>query len=174
MTDLLTYDPSDTGDIPMADRPGRAGLADEPTREIQRPVGEATTRMPEFLATGPFPTLRRPELAGELPYNPQTIGLVEPTGGCRTIDPNDEDFLPGPPGTPPGPDPLPPPPPPTPRVDQGAAQPLFPLERVLTPGDVYVGRHRAPEDMPAAVPPGRFGALRAVLATAWARVRSAW
>jgi hypothetical protein len=123
MTDLLTRDPNDTGEIPTTVDPGltTANLA------------------PYAAGLGPF--LRKGELTEEVPYEPQTIAVVD-------------DFAPRP-GTP-GPDPTPPFPPPPPPP---------------TPG--YVGRHRAPDDMPATVPAERFGALRSVLASAWARVRGA-
>lgn len=53
-------------------------------------------------------------------------------------------------------------------------RPLSVGEEIVWDAEVaYVGRHRAPEDMPADVLPGRFGGLRSVLATAWARVWSA-
>lgn len=38
----------------------------------------------------------------------------------------------------------------------------------------YVGRHRKPEDLPAVVPPGRFGWLRSILSAAVQRIREAW
>ena len=118
MTDLLTRDPNDTGEIPLADRPGRAGLADEPTRDLSAHLGETTRNLAPYAVSGLPPALRRP-----------TVEVPAITGGCRMIDPDDPDFQPSAPGTPPGPDPLPPPPPPTP--DHAAAQPIAPLERVI-------------------------------------------
>lgn len=141
MTDLLTRDePSDTGEIP---RP-----VGEKTLRI---VGEATQRLNPMIATAPFPALRRSDATGEIPhYN--VGGLIN--GGCRTVVPNDEDFVrPGQPVAP-APEPTPAPAPP-----------------VEPEPEAYVGRHRRSDDLPAEVPPGRFGALRSVLASAWARVR---
>lgn len=120
-------------------------LSPHDTGEIRRPdldLGE--TRVLNAYAAG-LPPTRRPEA---LPIDrteeiriPRTIGIVAPFQE---------------PGQPRPPAPLPTPPPPRPRVDQGAAQPIAPLERVagvdetavrilLTPKPSYVGRHRATE-----------------------------
>jgi hypothetical protein len=133
--------PDDTGEIPRRD------------------PGQTTRNLTPYLDLPP--AFRRPDATTELP-------VIE--GGCRTVVPNDEDFDPGP--TVPHPDPLPPPPPPTPKVDD---RPLSPGEEIVWDAAAepvaYVGRHRTPDDMPADVLPGRFGALRSVLASAWARIR---
>lgn len=174
MTDLLTRDPNDTGDIPTVGETTRilAVNLDEATRrarpfladETPADPGQATRNLAPYEAGLP-PAFRRPDATGEFP-------MV--TAGCRRFVPDDDvldddtaapDELQGPQ---PKPRPLPKP---QPKVDQAAAQPLFPLERVLTADDAYVGRHRTPEDMPADVPPGRFGWLRSVLHAGWAVAR---
>lgn len=119
-------------------------LRPEDTGEIPTGVGEHTANLAPYAAGLP-PAFRRPTAV---------LTLIEGRG-CRTIEPNDEDFVrPGQPA----PVELPTPPPPAPVEPEPAA---------------YVGRHRAAEDMPAEVPAGRFGMLRSVLASAWARVRGA-
>jgi hypothetical protein len=98
----------------------------------------------------PFTALRRPDATGEFVITGELVG--------------------------PQPKPRPLPPMPKPKVDD---RPLSEGEEVIwdrtwradAPAAGYVGRHRAPDDLPADVPAGRFAALRAVLATAWARVR---
>jgi hypothetical protein len=146
MTDTLLK-PDDTGEIRLRD------------------PGQTTMNLAPYAAGLP-PVLRRPDATTELP-------IID--GGCRTVVPNDEDFTTAP-AEPPK---LPPPPPPAPQVDD---RPLAVVEEIiwaaaaLHPRDMpvaYVGRHRKPEDMPATVPAGRFGGLRSVLASAWARVRRA-
>lgn len=151
MTDVLIRDePHDTGEIPRTE-PGQ------------------TTRNLTWVTQAP--AFRRPDATFEL-------AIIE--GGCRTVVPNDEDFRPGPPGTPPGPDPLPPPPPP--KVDdqhsaeivwaQGLADSVFDAHErwtstwrptVRTPG--YVGRHRKVS---------RWDRVRVALAIAWAPIRGAF
>jgi hypothetical protein len=51
---------------------------------------------------------------------------------------------------------------PTPGIYAADAQPVG-----------YVGRHRAADDLPADVPPGRFGWLKSVLTAGLAKVRGA-
>lgn len=112
----------------------------EDTGDIPTGVGERTENLAPYVH-GLAPALRRP------------TAVLDLIGGCRRIDPNDDDFVK--PGQPQPPQPLPDPTPPP------------------QPEQAYVGRHRAPEDTPADVPPGRFGWLRSVLATAWQRIAGA-
>lgn len=66
MTDLLIRDPNDTGDIPTVD-----SLAGEDTRNLAPYVN------------GLAPALRRPSAV---------LHLID-RGGCRRIDPDDDDFV---------------------------------------------------------------------------------
>lgn len=124
-------------------------LKPEDTGEIQlTDPGQETRNLAAYAALLPPP--RRPEATGQFPAI---------TGDLD--------------GPQPKPRPLPKP---RPSIDD---RPLSVGEEVIwdrtwrpdAPAPGYVGRHRAPDDLPAAVPAGRFAALRAVLATAWARVR---
>jgi hypothetical protein len=115
MTDLLTRDPNDTGEIPIAE-PGQ------------------TTRNLTWITQAP--ALRRPDATFK-------TGVVE--GGCRTVVPNDEDFDSGPIVPLPDPLPAPPPPAPKvddrPLSDgEEVAWTSTWRPTVRTPG--YVGRHR--------------------------------
>lgn len=163
MTDLLTRDPNDTGEIPRAD------------------PGQTTCNLAPYEADLP-PVLRRPDVTGEFPaYHPETIAVVEPRG-CRRVVPNDEDFDFDPDPTTPHPDPLPPPPPP--RPDQGAAQPIAPLERVIDFGrfersTIRVGAYGLRKSVPYVLPADREPWTKprhrrpAAPARAWAWMRGA-
>lgn len=140
MTDLLLK-PEDTGDIPRTDA-----------------VGEGTRNLAPYVRNlPPTQVLRRANATGEIPlYVPAGLINNEPTavlaliGGCRTVVPNDEDFVrPGQPGYP-NPDPLPPPPPPKPSDVWEAA-----------PAARHIGRHRRPS---------RWDWLTVPLAMAWQRI----
>lgn len=150
MTDLLTKPkPDDTGEIP---RP-----VGEKTLRIV--VGEATQRLNPMIATAPFPALRRSDATGEIPhYN--VGGLIN--GGCRTVVPNDEDFVrPGQPVAP-APEPTPVP---KPNVDDRALSNGEDVVWSYAPAPRHIGRHRRPS---------RWDWLTVPLAMAVQRLGSAW
>lgn len=131
MTDLLTRDePHDTGDIP-------------------RPVGEATERLNAYLATAPFPAIRRSamDITGEVVAyrTPAFTYLDTPTGLTK-------------PGQPAPPRPLPRPgPPPKPSGmgeyrERRSVLYVMPQRRPFA----YAGRHR----------PGWHGQVRRFLSAA--------
>lgn len=114
-------------------------LSPEDTGEFHV-VGEQTQRLDPFISTGPFPIVIRKQIDETAVLTaPDSIAVV--------------DFMPKP-G--PRPDPKPaspkPNPAPPPRIDQAAAQPVAPLERVLTTGELPIiidvadrQHHAAPE-----------------------------
>lgn len=131
MTDLLLK-PEDTGDIPRTDA-----------------VGEGTRNLAPYVRNLPPTNVLRLYFTNELP-------LYVPTGGCRTVVPNDEDFQR--PGTPPPPRPLPAPgPPPKPSGmgeyrERRSVLYVMPQRRPFA----YAGRHR----------PGWHGQVRRFLSAA--------
>lgn len=80
MTDLLTRDPNDTGEIPTAD------------------PGPDTKNLAPYAAVGPY--LRKGELTEEVPYEPHTIGVVDFAPTRPTPDPMPPFPPPPPPPTP--------------------------------------------------------------------------
>lgn len=128
MTDTLIDEVNDTGEIPRTD------------------PGQTTRNLTPYLNLPP--ALRRPDATFEL-------AVID--GGCRTVVPNDEDFRPSAPSTPPGPDPLPPPPPPTPKR---SVLYVMPKRRPFA----YAGRHRH----------GWHGTWRRFLADVTAPLVRAW
>jgi hypothetical protein len=121
MTDLLTKPkPDDTGEIP---RP-----VGEKTLRL---VGEGTQNLAPYV-NGLPPALRRPTV---------TLPIYVPIGGCRTVVPNDEDFVrPGQPAAP-APEPTPEP---KPTVDDRALSDGEDVIWSYAPAPRHIGRHRRP------------------------------
>lgn len=159
MTDILTLDPNDSGEI-------RRLVGEERTVIIRTDPGEETQNLGQYFRPDvPFDAIPRRvfEIDDTVVYRlPPTIGIVADLAGPQSPPP-----------------PLPPIPPPT-EYNMADAQPLWPLERVagaaetqvqtlwysmtatvdgeLRP-DGYVGRHRDPQDRIAVQGEAAWGRL---------------
>lgn len=142
MTDLMTR-PEDTGEI----RRGERTQLIRPRPDLTLPAAPPTDGPTKRLRP---PSLRRSDADADAPTRLVEPMAGTPTGaeltvaarsGCRTVEPNDEDFT----TEPPRPMPVPPPPAPPPADDQAAAQVRYlpPAPRTLRDRWTYQGVHRA-------------------------------